>query len=323
MEKKISVVIPTYKRLKLLFNCLNALRNQTISTSDFEVIVVSDGPDEDTESALRNYSTQVNFDLHYRFTKTKKGPAAARNIGWLSANAKLIAFTDDDCLPQKEWLAEFLSRYRTQHLVAYTGRTIVPISDRPTDFALNTSRLQDADFITANCACSKSALIAAGGFDEDFNMAWREDSDLEFKLLLLGVPIFHNDDAIVVHPVRNAHWGVSLKEQKKGIFDVLLYKKYPQLYRQKIQPQPIWFYYAIVALLGLSVITALFGLRTSSKVLASACLLLLAFFAVKRLQNTSKSAKHVAEMIVTSLLIPFVSIYWRIYGSIKYRKLLF
>jgi hypothetical protein len=42
-------------------------------------------------------------------------------------------------------------------------------------------------------------------------------------------------------------------------------------------------------------------------------------FILKRLRGTQKSLKHTSEMIVTSLVIPFLSVYYRIYGAIKYR----
>ena len=77
-------------------------------------------------------------------------------------------------------------------------------------------------------------------------MAWREDSDLEFKLLQKQIPIIHLTEALIVHPVREAPWGISIKEQRKGMYNALLYKKYPELYRKKIQPSPPWNYYIIV-----------------------------------------------------------------------------
>ncbi len=322
MPKKISVVIPTYNRPNLLFNCLNALNNQNLSADDFEVIVVHDGPDERIVAALKHQQSQFDFDFQVLHTAEKQGPAAARNLGWRAANAQLVAFTDDDCLPEPEWLTGFLDRYRNQELVAYSGKTVVPLQRHPTDFALNTSRLSEAEFITANCACTKSALLKVGGFDEQFSMAWREDSDLEFKLLLSGVPLYRNEQAVVVHPVREAPWGVSLKEQRKGIFDVLLFKKYPLLYRQKIQHAPLWNYYIIVALAFLSLLSAVWNYKFLSKMMLLGMLLPVAHFAHKRLQRTSHSGSHVTEMIVTSLLIPFLSVYYRIYGSIRYRKLL-
>ncbi len=46
-------------------------------------------------------------------------------------------------------------------------------------------------------------------------------------------------------------------------------------------------------------------------------------FILKRLRPTSKSYKHTTEMIATSLIIPFLSVYWTIYGAIKYRVLFY
>jgi glycosyltransferase involved in cell wall biosynthesis len=323
MQKRISVVIPTYNRLNLLCNCLDALNRQSLNANDFEVIVVHDGPDERIFKELENLRNHYAYQLQVRYTVEKKGPAAARNLGWLSASGQLIAFTDDDCLPGVNWLSGFLDGYQNQEFIAYSGKTVVPLDPEPTDFALNTARLSEAEFITANCACTKAALLKVGGFDERFSMAWREDSDLEFKLLLAQVPLYRNEKAVVVHPVRQAPWGVSLKEQRKGIFDVLLFKKYPILYRQKIQKSPLWNYYLIVLLGILALLTSVWRHDVWSKSMLLCMFLIIVSFAYQRLRKSNRSGSHVAEMLVTSLFIPFLSVYYRIYGSIRYRKLLF
>jgi GT2 family glycosyltransferase len=196
----------------------------------------------------------------------------------------------------------------------------VPVPARPTDFALNTFHLQTASFITANCACTKQALIKVGGFDERFKAAWREDSDLEFKFMTLHIPIVKIKEAVVVHPVRTGvPWGVSIKEQKKGLYDALLYKKFPELYRSKIQSKPLWNYYSMI-ITALVFIAALvkpdYTWATVSGILLG--LLVLLFF-IKRIIPASKSFAHVVEMLVTSMVIPFVSVYWRFYGAVKYR----
>ena len=43
-------------------------------------------------------------------------------------------------------------------------------------------------------------------------------------------------------------------------------------------------------------------------------------FLLRRLRDTAKSAPHLAEMAITSLAIPFVAVFWRIYGAIRYRS---
>jgi GT2 family glycosyltransferase len=198
---------------------------------------------------------------------------------------------------------------------------IVPIGKRPTDFEQNTANLQTADFITANCACTKTALIKTGGFDEQFSMAWREDSDLEFKLMSNNIPIKKVESAVVVHPVRQCPWGVSIKEQKKTMFNALLYKKHPTLYLKKINQKTPVLYYCIIA----AFIMMLAGLIIDAHNLAltgsAGWVGLTAYFIVKRLYVTKLTFSHIAEMIVTSFVIPFISVYWQWYGAVKYRVL--
>jgi GT2 family glycosyltransferase len=186
---------------------------------------------------------------------------------------------------------------------------------------MNIAHLEHADFVTANCACTRTALEITGGFDERFSMAWREDSDLEFRLLQQGVPIYHIPEALVIHPVRKANWGISISDQKKGMFNALLYKKYPRLYRERIRRTPNWRYYIMV----LSFFLLFPAWITESKTLLLASLLCFVIlwidFTLRRLRYTSKSRTHVVEMIVTSVVIPFVAVYWHLYGSYRYKVL--
>ncbi|WP_423146185.1 glycosyltransferase family 2 protein [Rubrolithibacter danxiaensis] len=320
MGVKISVVIPTYRRPDLLVRCLNALFEQNFNDSYCEIVVISDGPDDTTEKALKKLKKPANLSFKYLSTPKKKGPAAARNLGWLEAKGSLIAFTDDDCIPDKNWLYNICNSYLGEEEIVYTGYVKVPLPDKPTDYELNIYNLETAEFVTANCVCTKKALLKVGGFDERFQIAWREDSDLHFKFLKQGISI-KKIDATVVHPVRKAHWGISIKEQKKGIFNALLYKKYPDLYRKRIKPYPSWNYYCII------ICTFAIAIGILNNILwlffwgLCIWLLLITKFINKRLSATTHSFTHVLEIIVTSVFIPFFSVYWQLYGAVKYRVL--
>lgn len=320
MPIKISVVIPTYRRPGLLVKCLNALVRQSLDKAEYEVIVISDGPDDLTAKAVQNHS-EYNRVIRYMYLPQKKGPAAARNMGWQNAKGNLVAFTDDDCLPDENWLGAILNSYSGEEKMAYTGRVKVPLPPIPTDYELNTAHLETASFVTANCCCTRAALEAVIGFDERFSMAWREDSDLEFKLHLAGIPVVRLPDALIVHPVRKAAWGISIKEQKKGVYNALLYKKFPDLYRKNIQSKPQWDYYVMVTASGACIAAIL----ASAKMLAITSFLcwtvLQLRFIYRRLARTSRSFRHVSEMVTTSLVIPFVSVYWHLYGAWRYRVL--
>ncbi len=321
---KISVVIPTYNRPELLMRCINALKDQIFSKDEYEIIVVSDGPDVKTASIIEKLSPENIPLLKFHQLQEKAGPAAARNFGWKMAHSQLVAFTDDDCIPDPKWLLSFWNSFirSSGNRTAFAGKTKVPIPDVPTDYERNIAQLESAEFITANCACTRSALEKVEGFDESFTMAWREDSDLQFRFLQQGIPIIKVASALVTHPVRRVPWGVSIREERKGIFNALLYKKFPNLYKERIQSSPPWHYYAIlICVIGFA--TSALTANTSIMIVAfTGWLLLTALFAAWRLRGTSHSPGHVLEMIVTSSVIPLLSVYWRIYGSLKFKVML-
>ena len=312
---KISVVIPTYKRSALLKRCLRSLLNQQFNKDEFEIIVVVDGNDS---SSIPNINAQ---NLSYLFLNEKKGAAAARNLGWKSARGELIAFTDDDCITQNDLLLVYWSAYQSyiNKNIAFTGKVIVPLSKQPTDYEKNIAHLETAEFVTANCACSKTVLQFIKGFDEDFKMAWREDSDLHFKLIENNISIKKIEDAVIVHPVRTTVFAISLKEQKKSMFNSLLFKKHPELYKERISNKPVWRYYLMIITMFIGVIFLLIDKPVISIVLIITWFLQVILFTIKRLKNTSHSLKHVSEMLITSGCIPFLSIYWTLYGSFRYK----
>jgi GT2 family glycosyltransferase len=280
----VTVVVPTCGRPQLLARCLAALDRQTLPRNTWEVIVVDD-------SALRS------------------GPAAARNRGWRQARSEIIAFTDDDTEPQPGWLEEGLRAMA--HADAASGRILMPIPRQPTDYERDAQGLERSEFVTANCFVRRDVLERVGGFDEGFRMAWREDSDLHFRLLRCGARIARAPLAVVVHPVRPAPWGVSLRQQRKVMFDALLFKKHRELYRRRIRAGARWDYYATVGALAAAVLGFTPGLLLWG-------ILTVRFF-VHRMRGASRRPGHVLEMLLTSMLIPPLAVFWRLAGMLRYR----
>lgn len=320
----VSVVVPTCGRPELLNRCLDALTRQTIDPVRYEIIVVDDAPNAATRDAVQGWAARMaarGLLIHYLPSSGPHGPAAARNKGWHAARARIVAFTDDDTTPDPRWLSVGLDAFRNG-AEAVWGRIVMPLNGTPTDYERDAKGLETAEFVTANCLCRKSVLEQLNGFDERFRLAWREDADFYFRLLRNGVNVRHVPEALVIHPVRAAKWGVSLSQQKKVVFDVLLYKKHPTLYRKKIRPHARLDYYITV----LSLLLCFIGMLAGSVVVAAAAgvawLGLTARFCAMRLYGTVKTPAHIAEMIVTSALIPPIALFWRIVGMFRFKALL-
>jgi glycosyltransferase involved in cell wall biosynthesis len=318
MSVRVSVIVPTFHRPDLLGRCLAALVSQDFDPMAYEVIVADNAAAAPTRRLVEGWAERSRPAVRYVAAAHARGPAAARNAGWHAARGEIVAFTDDDCVPAPGWLAAGVSAL-VEGVAGARGRIVVPLPDRPTDYERNAAGLEKSEFATANCFYRRDALAAVGGFDERFTTAWREDSDLFFSLLERGLRLVEAPGAVVVHPVRPAPWGISLSQQRKSLFNALLYKKHPALYRRKVRPGTPWHYYGIVAALLVAAGAALGGDPPLAAGAAGAWLLLTGRFCARRLRRTSRAPGHVAEMIVTSALIPPLAVFWRIAGALKFR----
>ena len=323
-----SVVVPTYQRPDLLDRCLAALVAQDFPQDCYEIIVVDDAASAETARQVARWQRNSPVTLRYLPMReaARHGPAAARNCGWRNACGAIIAFTDDDCVPDPGWLRAGVTALTAPDacasappLVGGWGRTIVPIPPDPTDYERDAAGLGRAEALTANAFYHRDALAAVGGFDERFRAAWREDSDLLFTLLERGARIVPIPAAIVVHPVRAARWGCCLGQQRKSRYNALLYKKHPQRYRRRIQATPPWGYYGTVLAGLFAVLSLIPGNRRLALGAAGCWAWQTGRFCARRLRGTRHTPDHIAEMLVTSALIPPLSIYWRLRGAIEFR----
>ena len=97
---QVSVIIPTYNRAQRLGKAIDSVLVQ--SHQDFELIVVDDGSEDNTDELIENY----NSDIVY-IRQENSGAAAARNRGIEKARYNLLAFLDSD-----DWFAE--NKLKTQ-----------------------------------------------------------------------------------------------------------------------------------------------------------------------------------------------------------------
>lgn len=331
MTVGVSVVVPTYHRPELLERCLAALTAQDLDPQTYEIIVADDAACAATKQQVTGWARRTGGAPAVRYvpvTGDAHGPAAARNRGWCQAAGGVIAFTDDDCLPTPGWLRAGRAAFDGRgagagdaEVAGAWGRIVVPTRAVPSDYEHDAAGLENGEAVTANCFYRRAALEAVGGFDERFTMAWREDADLFLTLLDRGERVVPAPAAVVVHPVRPAPWGISLRQQRKSAFNALLYKKHPALYWQRIQPSPPWHYYRIVGSLLAVLLATLAGRRRPALLALAAWTIMAGRFCARRLTGTSHAPRHVAEMVVTSALIPPQAVFWRLRGALRYRVL--
>lgn len=326
MIPEFSVVIPSSHHPALLLKCLDALGRQRLARNQFEVIVVDDGNSSDTATAVALFTRQVAqsggaLEVRYLAQSKQRGFAAARNRGWQAARGRIIAFTDDDCLPEPEWLLSALTGFQRGAQVM-TGQLRLTLPGSTTQYNPKDLYVETGEFISANCFCRKSALEQVGGFEEAFDSTWREDSDLQFKFIQAGIPISKCPEAIVVHPIRQTPWYTSLANERKSQYDALLYKRHPDLFRQRIENDrgQILEYYASVLAITIGIMSALSGYPVAAIVGFGLWGALLTSLIGQQLPSKVATMQW-PQTVLTALATPFLSVYWRLYGAVKYRVL--
>ena len=103
---EISVIIATYNRSAILNEALKSVFSQKrIQDTEYEVIVVDNNSvDQTKNTVLAMMKDHSAGNLHYWFQPVQ-GKSAALNLGIEKAKGKIIAFTDDDVLVDKNWLS--------------------------------------------------------------------------------------------------------------------------------------------------------------------------------------------------------------------------
>jgi glycosyltransferase involved in cell wall biosynthesis len=205
----ISVVIPTRSRPDALRRCLQALAAQSHPRERFEVIVVDDGsaqPLDDVAAALRD---SLPLTL---LRQANAGPGAARNRGAAVARGALLAFTDDDCLPDANWLAALARQHAATPADLLGGRLVNHDPGNP--YAEASQCILDGAyrfyaggpdpgrfFASSNLAVPAAGFAALGGFDSAFRIA-SEDRDLCARWAASGRALRFVEDAVVRHAPR-------------------------------------------------------------------------------------------------------------------------
>lgn len=318
---RVSVVVPTYRRPDLLERCLDALAIQYFPRASYEIIVCDDGCSDLTRQQVQAWAAALhgNPAVHYVAVTATQGPAGARNEGWRRARGDIVAFTDDDTIPAPDWLGQGVQAM-ADGVAAVTGVTEMPLPHPPSDYERDAAGLTRAAFITANCLVRRSALMAVGGFDPRYTMAWREDSDLHFALLEHGYSVRRAPLVRVLHPVRPFGFAAGLGMQKKVMFDMLLRRKYPELYRRHIRSRPPSFYLCVTAVFVTAVVLFAAGLHMAASIAAGIWVVLTGGFFFKRLNGTRRTLRNVADLLITSICIPLLSIGWRTIGMIRFQR---
>lgn len=215
----LSVIIATRDRPEDLDRCLEALGSQT-SSSELEVVVVDDGSVGDIETIVLDHATD---DLSVRHVRQEGGGAAsARDRGTAIATADLLAYLDDDAVPEPAWAEAVVSAFRDWDCDALAGRIHLRLMSPAPDWLRGRDwrALSELDLgakplwlsgrelpYSANCAVTRSYFELVGGFSAaavsrlDRTLSAGEDTWFFERLRDLGGSVAYAPEACIEHIV--------------------------------------------------------------------------------------------------------------------------
>ena len=227
---KISVLVCTYNGAKTLVECLEGL--MLLNYPDYEVIVVNDGSTDSTSEIVARFPVRL-------ISTPNQGLSTARNLGAEAATGEIVAYIDDDAMPDPDWLLHIAESFKNPAYGAVGGPNIAPLSagfmadcvdhapGSPTH-VLVTDR--EAEHIPGcNFAIRREILLQMGGFDSRFRVAG-DDVDLCWRLEEMGWKIGFNAAAMVWHHRRSTLKSYLRQQRGYGKAEALLERKWPLKY---------------------------------------------------------------------------------------------
>ncbi|HWF40001.1 MAG TPA: glycosyltransferase [Candidatus Acidoferrales bacterium] len=214
----VSVVINTFNRCASLATTLAALRRQKYS--HFEVIVVN-GPSTDGTSAL----LECQRDSLRVGTCSERNLSVSRNVGIAMAAGDLVAFIDDDGVPDENWLADAVAAFDREEIAGvggfvydHTGYRLqyrYSFADRLGRGIFNIEKPMDEEFCYpgssiypylqgTNAIFRRSALLEIGGFDEEYDY-YLDETDLCLRLVDAGYVLRQLSNSFVYHRFLPSH----------------------------------------------------------------------------------------------------------------------
>lgn len=226
---KVSVVVCSYNGGGTLAECLRSLME--LDYPHYEVILVDDGSTDGTAEIAAQF-LQVIY--HHQ---ENRGLSVARNVGAELATGEIVAYTDDDCVPDVFWLRYLVQAMQDQQVEAIGGPNITPDSDgwiakcigaspgNPSHVMLDDRHAEHVP--GCNMAFRRETLLGLGGFDGQFRQAG-DDVDICWRLLDAGLSIGYAPGAMVWHHRRETVSAYIRQQKGYGRSEAMVHFKHPQ-----------------------------------------------------------------------------------------------
>lgn len=213
-EVRVSVVLSTRNRCEKLRSFLNTMKaNVGPGSIPAEVLIIDNNSNDATKDVVTEFASSKSPVVRYLFV-SNPGKSRALNAGIHEAKGNIVVFTDDDCIPDSNWLQAIIEEFDGDPKLSVLGGRVERYDERdlPQAILLSRSRAlvthvsqicETPAIIGANMAFTKAALAGAGGFDPFLGPGTLckadEDIDLIYRSFKKKLKIVYSPRVMVYH----------------------------------------------------------------------------------------------------------------------------
>ena len=203
----VSIIIPMYNEEKTIGKCIESLLDQSYPSDNYEIIVVNDGCNDNSEEIVKNSIIKSGKKVEIKLVRQEnQGAAAARNFGVKFSRRAVVLFIDADCIADYRWIEEMIKpllrydiagvqgAYKTKQKEIVAQLVQIEFEER----FIKLRQTEYVDFVGSFSAAYKREVFEKfNGFNAKFVM--NEDVDLAYRISSDGYKLNFNPEAVVYH----------------------------------------------------------------------------------------------------------------------------
>lgn len=205
---KFSIIIPVKNEAKNLKKCLLTIRELNYPKEKIETIIADGLSTDQTKIIAKKFKARIVINK-------KKTVAPGRNRGFEKSHGQYIAFTDADCLPDKNWLKQSLKYFKNKKIAGVGGPNLTP--DNEIDFGKAVSWVFNQKLFTAGsyharilqkvteteslpgCNAIYRREILEKVMPQDEDLLTCDETEMNYRIRDLGYRLLYTPDVFVWH----------------------------------------------------------------------------------------------------------------------------
>lgn len=244
-QPRVSIVVPVFNQIKYTIECLISVCEYAGSDITYEIIVIDDCSEDETESILKEVE-----NITYLRNAENLGFLLSCNKAAQKTRGEYLLLLNNDVQVTKNWLSPLIEVFEKYANVGLVSPKITYPSGRLQEAGTRINRdgstqliglnddpnlprynyIREVEYCSGVCLLVKTSLFkAVGGFDPIYQPAYYEDADLNFRIRSQGYKIYYQPNSTVIH-----HLSVS-SNALPGSYKMMMTQKNKQIFGERWQ----------------------------------------------------------------------------------------